>query len=145
MSLERKGAQHQAGSDSLLTGETFFKLRKFLPEENIEDDRFVSVIYGLRVNDYLYKGNNTTMGDDEEEEINKIEIATEEKEEPNIILEEAVEILDFSEINNNNVKAKNLFDFSKYDIWGSGLMILPPFEMMTNSVFGEQKIMYTGE
>jgi len=46
LQVERIGPQHQAGSDSLLTAFTFFKLcsSKFSEEEM---DRFVGVLYGL--------------------------------------------------------------------------------------------------
>ncbi|KAJ6217300.1 hypothetical protein RDWZM_008457 [Blomia tropicalis] len=49
LDLERKGPQHQAGSDSLLTGETFFKMREIFFEDNIEEIRYSGFIYGLKI------------------------------------------------------------------------------------------------
>lgn len=43
----RKGPQHQAGSDSLLTGETFFKLKEMYFENDIEEKRYSGFLYGL--------------------------------------------------------------------------------------------------
>lgn len=68
-----------------------------------------------------------------------------EKEETNVVVvEEEMKLLDFSEINNNNVKEKNHFGLTTYDIWGSG-MILPPFDVMTTTMFGTQTMTYTSE
>ena len=47
LKVERVGPQHQAGSDSLLTALTFFKLRKHFFEDRIDDDKFRGHIYGL--------------------------------------------------------------------------------------------------
>lgn len=44
--VERIGPQHQAGSDSLLTCHTFFKLRSSFFEKAI-DDKYLGVLYGL--------------------------------------------------------------------------------------------------
>ncbi len=67
-----------------------------------------------------------------------------EKEETNVVVvEEEMKLLDFSEIN-NNVKEKNHFGLTTYDIWGSG-MILPPFDVMTTTMFGTQTMTYTSE
>lgn len=45
--LSRIGTQHQAGSDSLLTSSTFFKIRREFFENAIDDDKFMGYIYGL--------------------------------------------------------------------------------------------------
>lgn len=45
--VERVGAMHQAGSDSLLTAETFFQMRRVFFENDIDDDKYKNVLYGL--------------------------------------------------------------------------------------------------
>jgi CCR4-NOT transcription complex subunit 7/8 len=47
LELERKGPQHQAGSDSLLTGVAFFKMREMFFEDNIDDAKYCGHLYGL--------------------------------------------------------------------------------------------------
>jgi len=47
LEVERIGPQHQAGSDSLLTGATFFKLRQTYFDGCIEDSKYLGVLYGL--------------------------------------------------------------------------------------------------
>lgn len=47
LKLERKGPQHQAGSDSLLTGLVFFKMREMYFEDNIDDSKYCGHLYGL--------------------------------------------------------------------------------------------------
>ena len=47
LDVDRYGPQHQAGSDSLLTAATFFKLREMFFENEIDDDKFLGVLYGL--------------------------------------------------------------------------------------------------
>ncbi|XP_056665783.1 CCR4-NOT transcription complex subunit 7-like isoform X3 [Monodelphis domestica] len=47
LELERVGAQHQAGSDSLLTGLTFFKMREMFFEDHIDDAKYSGYLYGL--------------------------------------------------------------------------------------------------
>ena len=47
LKVPRIGPQHQAGSDSLLTASTFFKMRQVFFEDNINDDEFAGVLYGL--------------------------------------------------------------------------------------------------
>ncbi|XP_054708919.1 CCR4-NOT transcription complex subunit 7-like isoform X2 [Uloborus diversus] len=47
LELERIGPQHQAGSDSLLTGIAFFKMREMFFEDNIDDDKYCGHLYGL--------------------------------------------------------------------------------------------------
>ncbi|XP_071951500.1 CCR4-NOT transcription complex subunit 7-like [Antedon mediterranea] len=52
----RIGPQHQAGSDSLLTLQTFFKMRENYFEDNIDDDKYLGHLYGLG-SSYIQNGN----------------------------------------------------------------------------------------
>jgi len=47
MQIDRIGPQHQAGSDSLLTAASFFKMRALFFENAIDDDKFMGVLFGL--------------------------------------------------------------------------------------------------
>jgi CCR4-NOT transcription complex subunit 7/8 len=47
LQVERIGPQHQAGSDSLLTAATFFKIRSLFFENNIDDEKYMGVLFGL--------------------------------------------------------------------------------------------------
>ncbi|KAF7274169.1 hypothetical protein GWI33_013142 [Rhynchophorus ferrugineus] len=47
LELERVGPQHQAGSDSLLTGMAFFKMKEMFFEDTIDDSKFSGHLYGL--------------------------------------------------------------------------------------------------
>ncbi|KAK9508498.1 hypothetical protein O3M35_006042 [Rhynocoris fuscipes] len=47
LELTRVGPQHQAGSDSLLTGMAFFKMREMFFEDNIDDGKYCGHLYGL--------------------------------------------------------------------------------------------------
>ena len=47
LGVRRVGQQHTAGSDSLLTGLTFFKMRSMFFEGLVDNDRFNGMIYGL--------------------------------------------------------------------------------------------------
>lgn len=47
LEVERMGPQHQAGSDSLLTGATFFKMREMFFEDHIDDAKYCGHLYGL--------------------------------------------------------------------------------------------------
>jgi len=47
LKVERIGPQHQAGSDSLLTCATFFKMRSLFFENSIDDTKYMGVLYGL--------------------------------------------------------------------------------------------------
>lgn len=58
LDLERIGPQHQAGSDSLLTGATFFKMREMFFEDNIDDAKYCGHLYGLGPS-YVMNGNTT--------------------------------------------------------------------------------------
>lgn len=50
MKIDRIGPQHQAGSDSLLTASAFFKMKQVFFENNIDDDKFMGVLFGLGQN-----------------------------------------------------------------------------------------------
>jgi len=50
LEVERIGPQHQAGSDSLLTAAAFFKMRSLFFENNIDDDKYMGVLFGLGQN-----------------------------------------------------------------------------------------------
>jgi len=60
LELERVGPQHQAGSDSLLTGAAFFKMREMFFEDNIDNDKYCGHLFGLG-NSYS-SGNNAFQG-----------------------------------------------------------------------------------
>ncbi|CAK9301402.1 unnamed protein product [Gordionus sp. m RMFG-2023] len=47
LDLERIGPQHTAGSDSLLTGAAFFKMREMYFEDSIDDIKYSGHLYGL--------------------------------------------------------------------------------------------------
>ena len=47
LEIQRKGSQHTAGSDSLMTGEAFFKLKQLFFEGNIDDSMYCGQLYGL--------------------------------------------------------------------------------------------------
>ncbi|CDZ98508.1 mRNA deadenylase subunit [Phaffia rhodozyma] len=47
LQVTRIGTQHQAGSDSLLTAATFFKMRKVFFEDKIEDEFYRNFLYGF--------------------------------------------------------------------------------------------------
>lgn len=47
MQIKRVGRQHQAGSDSLLTGQAFFKMRSLFFEDIIDTEKFSGHVWGL--------------------------------------------------------------------------------------------------
>jgi len=47
LGVQRIGQQHQAGSDSLLTGQAFFKMRGLFFEGVIDDDKFNGMLFGF--------------------------------------------------------------------------------------------------
>ena len=47
LEIQRTGSQHQAGSDSLLTGEAFFKMKGTFFDDNIDDTKYCNQLYGL--------------------------------------------------------------------------------------------------
>ncbi|KAF2075239.1 hypothetical protein CYY_003457 [Polysphondylium violaceum] len=46
LNIKRVGPQHQAGSDSLLTCTTFFKMIKLYFENQIDDSKYLGILYG---------------------------------------------------------------------------------------------------
>jgi len=56
----RIGPQHQAGSDSLLTGQTFFKMKEMFFEDDIDDSKYCGHLYGLGTNFVVNKNNNSS-------------------------------------------------------------------------------------
>uniref|UniRef100_A0A1B6GM18 poly(A)-specific ribonuclease n=1 Tax=Cuerna arida TaxID=1464854 RepID=A0A1B6GM18_9HEMI len=56
LELQRVGPQHQAGSDSLLTGMAFFKMREMFFEDNIDDMKYCGHLYGLGTS-FVVNGN----------------------------------------------------------------------------------------
>ncbi|XP_075214382.1 CCR4-NOT transcription complex subunit Pop2 isoform X1 [Lycorma delicatula] len=57
LDLQRVGPQHQAGSDSLLTGMAFFKMREMFFEDNIDDAKYCGHLYGLGTS-FIVNGNS---------------------------------------------------------------------------------------
>jgi len=47
ISVERVGAEHTAGSDSLLTQATFFKLRSLFFEGELDETKHANILFGL--------------------------------------------------------------------------------------------------
>ncbi|XP_030875289.1 CCR4-NOT transcription complex subunit 8-like [Leptonychotes weddellii] len=47
LDLQRIGRQHQAGSDSLLTGMAFFRMKELFFEDSIDDAKYCGRLYGL--------------------------------------------------------------------------------------------------
>merc|ERR1719419_636068 len=59
LAIQRIGPQHQAGSDSLLTGAAFFKMRELFFEDNIDDTKYCGQLYGLG-SSYMQNGANSS-------------------------------------------------------------------------------------
>lgn len=47
LQVERIGPEHQAGSDSLLTQATYFKLRSLFFEDTVDETKFDNILFGL--------------------------------------------------------------------------------------------------
>lgn len=58
LEIARIGQQHQAGSDSLMTGLVFFKMREMFFEDHIDDVKYCGHLYGLGTS-YVTNGNNS--------------------------------------------------------------------------------------
>lgn len=61
LELRRVGPQHQAGSDSLLTGLAFFKMRELFFEDNIDKSKYCGHLYGLG-SSFIMNGGGTGGG-----------------------------------------------------------------------------------
>ncbi|EDW70858.1 CCR4-NOT transcription complex subunit 7 isoform X1 [Drosophila novamexicana] len=57
LELRRVGPQHQAGSDALLTGMAFFKMREMFFEDNIDHAKYSGHLYGLGTS-FIVNGTN---------------------------------------------------------------------------------------
>lgn len=70
LGVNRRGKEHQAGSDSLLTADTFFALRSQYFEDQLDDAKFLGQIYGLAssassaIQASLYRDNTPSLADD---------------------------------------------------------------------------------
>ena len=63
LEVERIGPEHQAGSDSLLTQATFFKMRQLFFEGVMDDERHVNILYSLERGANLARGPSNAGGD----------------------------------------------------------------------------------
>lgn len=59
LEVTRIGPQHQAGSDSLLTGQTFFKMKEMFFEDDIDDSKYCGHLYGLGTNFVVNKNSSS--------------------------------------------------------------------------------------
>ena len=62
LEVERIGPEHQAGSDSLLTQATFFKMRQLFFEGEMDDDRHMNILYNLERGANLARGAPSSGG-----------------------------------------------------------------------------------
>eukprot|EP00088_Acartia_fossae_P036120 TRINITY_DN3730_c0_g2_i1.p1 TRINITY_DN3730_c0_g2~~TRINITY_DN3730_c0_g2_i1.p1 ORF type:complete len:297 (-),score=66.29 TRINITY_DN3730_c0_g2_i1:639-1529(-) len=60
LEVQRIGPQHQAGSDSLLTGRAFFKMQEMYFDDELDDSKYLGHLYGLGTN---HVGNNNSASD----------------------------------------------------------------------------------
>jgi CCR4-NOT transcription complex subunit 7/8 len=60
LKLERVGKQHQAGSDSFLTGAAFFKMKQVFFDDHINEETYCGNVFGLGNS---YSGNGYTITD----------------------------------------------------------------------------------
>ena len=63
LEVERIGPEHQAGSDSLLTQATFYKMRKLFFEDEMDEDRHMNILYGLERGANFVKGGGPPGGE----------------------------------------------------------------------------------
>ena len=73
MEIVRVGSQHQAGSDSMLTGDIFFKLKKLFIGDYIKD---MNVLYGIAegFNENHYKYYSSLNSDNYQENISYTDV-----------------------------------------------------------------------
>lgn len=60
LEVTRIGPQHQAGSDSLLTGQTFFRMKEMFFEDDIDDSKYGGHLYGLGTNFVVNNSSTST-------------------------------------------------------------------------------------
>merc|ERR1712226_1797513 len=58
LEVRRVGPQHQAGSDALLTGQTFFRMKEMFFEDGIDDSKYCGHLFGLGTS-YVVTPSNT--------------------------------------------------------------------------------------
>lgn len=58
LNVKRIGMNHQAGSDSLLTGNVFFKLRELYFEQLMDEKKYLNTLYGLGNKEFIQQHNN---------------------------------------------------------------------------------------
>lgn len=63
LELERQGTQHQAGSDSYLTGAAFFKMKQAYFDEHIDEEKYCGYLYGFATTAYNGNGYNVVTED----------------------------------------------------------------------------------
>lgn len=63
LEVERIGPEHQAGSDSLLTQATFFKMRQLFFEGEMDEERHMNILYSLERGANLARGPAGGSGD----------------------------------------------------------------------------------
>lgn len=63
LEVERIGPEHQAGSDSLLTQATFFKMRSLFFEGEMDEERHANILYSLERGANLARGPSSAGGE----------------------------------------------------------------------------------
>ena len=64
LEVERIGPEHQAGSDSLLTQATFYKMRDLFFEGTLDDERHTNILYGLERGANLVRAGQGAAGNE---------------------------------------------------------------------------------
>jgi CCR4-NOT transcription complex subunit 7/8 len=60
LKVSRVGPQHQAGSDSLLTALTFFRMKQVFFDDRIDDEKYLGYLYGLGGSGVVVASSTTT-------------------------------------------------------------------------------------
>ena len=60
LEVRRVGPQHQAGSDALLTGQTFFRMKEMFFEDDIDDSKYCGHLFGLGTSYVVTPGNTNS-------------------------------------------------------------------------------------